>query len=262
MRATYKTFAIPAVLCAHEECPVNDVLNNTIVLIPALNEAQGIGPTIKEIMKELGKVEIVVVDQNSKNGTAQIAANQGAKVIKQLGLGKGRAVAEGLLHVKKDEPKWLVMIDGDYTFFAKNIPQMINILTYRPDIGMISGRQYLPYVERYTLWKRLKWVYFNPHCIFHRILNAFHRLLNGVNMEGPLSGLRVIRYKCIKDFQPKSTAFDIEIEINCCIRKKGYKIAEIPVEVRHRMGIGKFQRFKDGLVVLRRMIIIALSLVQ
>ena len=240
---------------------LGDALNKMIVLIPTFNEMLGIGQTIKEIVKELGRVEIVVVD-NSMDGTAQIAANQGAKVIKQLGRGKGNAVVEGLLHIKKDEPKWLVMTDGDYTYPAKYLPQMINVLTHRSDIGMVSGRPYLPYVERYTLWKRLKWVYFNPHCIFHRILNALHRLLNGVNMAGPLSGLRVIRYKCIKDFQPKSTAFDIEIEINCCIRKKGYKIAEIPVEVRHRMGIGKFQRFKDGLVVLRRMIIIALSLAQ
>ena len=238
---------------------LGDGLNKTIVLIPTFNEARGIGPTIKEIVEELGKTEIIVVDQNSPDGTAQIATSLGAKVITQLGRGKGAAIAEGLLHVRKVEPMWLVMCDGDNQCPARYIPQMINILRERPDVGMVSGWMYAAYVERYTLWKRIKWVYLDPFVFMHRMLVLLHHILNGINMRTPLSGQRVIRYESIRDFQPKAKDFDIEIETNCYIQKKGYKILEIPVVFRYRLGRTKFWRFKHGLIILRRMVIEALG---
>jgi len=159
----------------------------------------------------------------------------------------------------KSDATWLVMVDGDYSYPASNIPKMINVLRERPDVGMVTGLQYAPYVEHYTLWKRIKWVYLDPFVFMHRMLVRLHRLLNGINMRGPVSGQCAIRYEAIKNFQPKSKGFDIEVEINCCIHKKGYKILEIPVVFRYRMGKTKFQRFKHGLIILRRMVIEKLS---
>jgi len=235
-----------------------DGLNETIVLIPTLNEAPGIGPTIKEIVKEVEDAEIIVVDSSSKDGTTQIAAELGAKVITQLGRGKGRAVAQGLRYMKNGAV-WLVMVDGDNSYPAAYIPRMINILRERSDVGMVCGMPYLSYVEYYTLWKRIKWVYLYPIVFFNRVLVTLHRILNGVDMKAPLTGQRVIRYECIKDFQPKSKGFDLEVEINCQIRKKGYRILEIPIEVRLRLGKAKFYRFKHWLVIFRRIVIGCLS---
>lgn len=56
-------------------------MSDTIVLIPTLNEAQGLRQTIREIVKEVEKAKIIVVDSNSKDGTPEIAAGLGAKVI-------------------------------------------------------------------------------------------------------------------------------------------------------------------------------------
>lgn len=124
---------------------------------------------------------------------------------------------------------------------------------------MVVGRQYASYQEHYTLWKRIKWVYLNPRVWFHRVLVTLHYILNGVNVEDPLNGERVIRLDCVKDFQPKSKGFDIEVEINCYIRKKGYKVVEVPIRPRCRLGKSKFHNFKHCLVILRRMIIEALT---
>lgn len=233
-------------------------LERTAVLIPTLEEAQGIGPTIQEILREMRHAEIVVVDSNSKDRTPQIAASLGVEVVSQQRRGKGLAVAEGLRHVKNDIA-WVTIVDGDYTYPAVYISKMIKILRERPSVGMIGGMPYRAYMERYTFWKRVRWVHLSPYVIFHRILVTLHRILNGVSMQAPLTGQRVIRNHCIRDFQPKSKGFDIEVEINSYIRKKGYKILEIPVECRYRLGSAKFHRVKHLLVILRRMIIECIS---
>jgi len=209
-------------------------------------------------MKEVEEAKILVVDSNSKDGTAKIAAGFGAKVINHPLRGKGRAVARGLRYVESNT-KWLVIIDGDYSQPAIYIPKMINTLNEKPEIGMVVGLPDVPWVKSYTFWKRVKWVYLNPYNIFHRTLIILHAILNRVNIQTPLAGQRVIRYKLIKDFQPKSKGFDLEIEINCYVRKKGYKILEFPIMERDRIGKAKFSRFKHCFVILRRMVIEALS---
>ena len=227
-------------------------MDKVTVIIPTLNEAEGIGPTIQEIIEELKTPEIIVVDAKSVDVTAQIAGRLGAKVVTQLGKGKGKAIAQVLKHIDKDT-KWLVITDGDYTYPATYIPYMFKILKGRSDVGMVTGGRLTPFVIGKISIKRL--FYYLQHFLQHHAIILLHRILNKVTMEDPTTGLRVIRFNCIKDFQPKAKGFDIEVEINCYVRRKGYGIVEFPINIRPRLGMDKLRYSKHGPRILMRMVI-------
>ena len=72
-------------------------------------------------------------------------------------------------------------------------------------------------------------------------------------MNDPLTGLRVIRYDLLKDWKPNSMGFDIEVELNCHIKRMGYDIVEMPIKYRLRLGKKKLG-FRHGLEILKRII--------
>ena len=237
-------------------------LNKVTVIIPTKNEAQGIGPTIQDIVKELEKPDIIVIDANSVDGTARIAARLGARVITQSGQGKGRAIAEALQSVDKDT-KWLVIIDGDYTYRATYIPDMINFLEKRATVGMVTGRRLSSSGKSWSLellfqcikTSKKRFFEYMQRYLQNRAIILSHNILNRISMEDPLTGLRVIKYEYIKDFRPKAKGFDIEVEINCYMRRKGYRILEFPIRIRERLGMDKFRYSRHGVTIFMRMIL-------
>jgi hypothetical protein len=78
-------------------------------------------------------------------------------------------------------------------------------------------------------------------------------ILNRVRLSDPLSGLRVVRYSLLKDWTPVSGGFGIESELNSYVKKKDYRIVEVPVEYRPRLGKKKLG-FRHALTILKRII--------
>jgi len=226
---------------------------SVVVIIPTLNEAQGIGSTIKEVMESFDDLEVVVVDANSVDGTSHIAACLGAKIIRQHGLGKGRAISQTLQCINPNI-RYLVIIDGDYTYPARYIPQMIKILEENPDVGMVTGQRLGNPKKFVTHFKHL---ITNYYYLGNHILKLAHRMLNGVKMKDPLTGLRAIRFSLIKDLKIKARDFDVEVELNKYIQRRG-KVIEIHIEYRPRLGNKKLQ-IKHGLTIFKRMIIMTLE---
>jgi dolichol-phosphate mannosyltransferase len=87
----------------------------------------------------------------------------------------------------------------------------------------------------------------------NRLLAFTHNLLNGIEMRDPLTGLRVIRCSILKEWKPKSKSFDVEVELNHHVERKGYKIVEIPIHYRRRLGEKKL-KLRHGFTILRRIL--------
>lgn len=245
-----------------------EMLSNKItVLIPTLNEAESIWQTIEEIKTELGNPKIIVSDACSSDGTPQIAESLGAKVLTQKEPGKGKQVALALEYVPRDT-EWLVMMDGDYTMPAVYIPLMIALLKKLRNVAMATGNRM--FYRRKAFWSDIRSgttsfgkKFSRVNFLKHSFLNFLHFTLNGVDMEDPTSGMRVIKYKYVKDFQPKARGFDIEVEMNYYIRgQKKLGIIEFPIHrlywSRKRLG-----QKKSGILmyfkIFRRIMIIALG---
>jgi dolichol-phosphate mannosyltransferase len=220
-----------------------------LVLIAARDEMHGIGPTLNELHMVLKDADMVVVDGGSHDRTVEIAKDHGAHVIAQQDEGKGDALRQALPQIERN-PDYVVLIDADYTYPAKAIPEMVDILDQHQDIGMVCG-------NRFNSHFRLKGMK-NMFYFGNRFLASMHNLLNGVQMRDPLTGLRVVRWSLLKRWTPRSKGFDIEVELNHHIERLGYNIVEVPIYYRTRLGEKKL-KMRHGVRILRRILAESLS---
>ena len=215
------------------------------VVIAALNEEEGIGLTIAELQEYLNSPRILVVDGNSRDGTVNAAKTLGADVVFQEGKGKGDAISYA---IKRIEPNvdYVVLTDADYTYPAEHIPEMISILKQNPCVGMVCG-------NRFNSHFRLKGMG-DIYYLGNRLLATAHNLLNGINLRDTLTGLRVVRAEILKNWNPTSKDFDIEVELNRLVECGGFSIIEVPIGYRERLGQKKL-KLSDGAIILKRIIV-------
>ena len=216
----------------------------TEVLIAALNEEEGIGITISELSESINAKRILVVDGHSHDRTVEVAKDCGAEILLQDGKGKGDAIAKGLQCLGANV-KYVVITDADYTYPAWYLPKMIQILDEMPWVGMVCGNRFN---------KKQEGPAFKPWFSFGNKLLAFaHSFLNGIDLQDPLTGLRVVRVDILRDWVIKSKGFDIEVELNNQVMKRGFETFEVPIDYRERLGEKKL-RMKDGATILKRMV--------
>ena len=220
--------------------------DSPLVIIAALNEEPGIGRTMTDLSSHLDDPRYLVVDGRSVDGTAKIAESLGAQVVFQKGKGKGDALATGIMHAKSVEAKYVVLVDADFTYPAEHLPEMIEILEQNPDVGMVCG-------NRFNSHNRVESMN-NRFYLGNRLLAFTHNLLNGIGLRDPLTGLRVARWEILKDWTPKSKGFDIEVELNHHVERKGYEIVETDIKYRPRMGEKKL-KLRHGFTILKRILL-------
>jgi dolichol-phosphate mannosyltransferase len=218
---------------------------STLVLVAALNEEEGISLTLAELKQHLGGSRFLVVDGNSSDRTVHVAKSLGADVLCQEGKGKGDAIGFALRQLD-DDFDYVVLTDADYTYPAECVPQMIKILEENSQVGMVCGNRFNSHLDMGAMHNMF---YFG-----NRVLALTHNLLNGIALRDPLTGLRVIRWNIMKNWQPKSEGFDIEVELNHHVERQGYGIAEIEVPYRPRLGEKKLKLW-HGLVILKRILL-------
>jgi glycosyltransferase involved in cell wall biosynthesis len=215
---------------------------STLVLVAALNEENGIRLTLAELKRYLADSHFLVVDGHSWDRTVHVAKSMGADVLCQEGKGKGDAIAYGLRHLDRDFD-YVVLTDADYTYPAEYVPQMIDFLEENPRVGMVCGNRFNSHLRIGAMRDSF---YFG-----NRVIAFAHNVLNGVTLRDPLTGLRVVRWDIMKNWRPKSDGFDIEVELNHHVERKGYGIAEVEIAYRERVGEKKL-KLKHGITILKR----------
>jgi glycosyltransferase involved in cell wall biosynthesis len=222
--------------------------SNVLVLIAAWNEEEGIGPTLEELKNVLSDASFLIVDGNSTDRTVEIAKDSGADVLLQKGKGKGKAIAQAMQHIGFGYD-YVVLIDADHTYPAEYIPRMVQVLDENQDVGMVCGDRFNGSLH---LGELHNFLYFG-----NRLLAFTHSVLNGVEMRDPLTGLRVVRIDALRGWKPKSKSFDIEVELNHQVERRGYTIKEVPIHYRTRLGEKKLQ-IKHGFTIMNRILLEAL----
>jgi glycosyltransferase involved in cell wall biosynthesis len=220
-------------------------LLSTQVIIAALNEEEGIGLTITELMDTLECPRVLVVDGRSTDRTLEIAKNLGAQIALQDGLGKGDAIATAIKHIDSTVD-YIVLTDADYTYPAQYVPEMIRILDKNPEVGMVCGNRFSGYEDM----KSLNSIFY----LGNRLIAFTHNLLNGITLSDPLTGLRVVRARILRNWKVKSKGFDVEVELNQHVEREGFGIKEVPIKYRERLGEKKLG-VKNGAEILKRIIL-------
>ncbi len=219
----------------------NDLSDFTIV-IPTLNEEDSIGAVIDEILSlGLKKEDILLVDGGSTDNTLKIAESRGVKVIMQEGSGKADAIKSALKQIKT---RYAVFMDGDYTYPAKHIIDLLKVAKcggYDEVIGSRQwGRENIPIVNRLGNW----------------MLNKLFSLLFNFSIKDVLSGMYVIDTLTVGESVIEMKGFSIESEIAAHVISTTGKITEIPINYRKRIGKKKL-KLRHGLSIARDMIRLA-----
>jgi dolichol-phosphate mannosyltransferase len=214
-------------------------------VIAALNEEEGIRPTIEEFRQHMGDAYLMVVDGRSIDRTVEIAKDSGATVMLQEGKGKGLALDQGIRQLPSNV-RYVVFTDADFTYPAEYVPKMIEVLEHNPSVGMVIGNRFN---GEHNFDKSIA----NRFYMGNRLLAFAQYVVNGVKLQDPLSGLRVVRREILQNWKPRSKGFDVEAEMNFHIERKKYRIIEIPIRYRPRLGEKKL-KLRHGLTILKRIL--------
>ncbi len=140
----------------------------------------------------------------------------------------------------------VVITDADFTYPAESVPKMIELLESNPEVGMVCGNRFNGKVDS----EALRPVF----ALGNRLIAFAHSFLNGIQLQDPLTGLRVVRANILRDWKVKSKGFDVEVELNQQVDQKGYRIIEIPIQYRKRLGEKKLG-LNHGAQIFKRMML-------
>lgn len=208
------------------------------ILLPAKNEENGIEATFAalptERLRELGyPLEILVADGRSHDRTRDVALRHGARVIHQLGTGKGRGVRSALDVAKGD---YVVMLDADSTYPAKAIPAFVAMLEDGYDVVM--GSRFLGRIETGAM-KRL-------NRLGNHGLSALASALYGRRCTDVCTGMWAFRRETMRTLGLTSTHFEVEAEMFARAAMAGLRICELPITYGCREGVTKLGSVTDG----------------
>ncbi len=215
------------------------------ILIPTLNEGKTIGGIVREFKSD-GFSNILVIDGHSTDNTVKNAENAGAKVVQQIGKGKGQAVTQAFQII---ESKYIVMIDGDGTYLPEEVNKLLEPVTSGLADHVIGTR-----IGNYQ-----KGAFTRLNLFGNWILNKIFGFAYGVWLEDILSGYRAFNHNAIKQIELNRTGFEVETEITVECVKKNLKITEVPITYLSRVSgaATKLKPIRDGFRIASTIFLLA-----
>ncbi len=212
------------------------------VVIPALNEERNIAEVLCRL-RELGYDDLLVIDGNSKDHTAEVAAANGAKVVLQKGKGKGNAIKQILKECSPDLDA-LVLMDADGSMSAEEIPLFMEALVAGADVA--KGSRFIKGGSTYDMSLLRKFG--------NKLMTNTVNFLWSSDYTDLCYGYFVLGKQAIQKLAPvlKSDHFEIETEIFIKALKEGLVVKEVPsTEYARKNGQSNLHSFRDGFKILK-----------
>jgi glycosyltransferase involved in cell wall biosynthesis len=207
------------------------------VLIPCYNEAVAIGRVIAEFRSALPQAILFVYDNNSTDGTAEVARKAGAVVRREPLQGKGNVVRRMFADVEADV---YVLVDGDGTYDASAAPALIERLLH-DELDMVTGVRLADSASAYRL----------GHQFGNRALTGVVANIFGDRCADMLSGYRAFSRRFVKSFPALAAGFEIETELTVHALELRMPIADVTTRYGSREvgSTSKLNTVRDGLQI-------------
>ncbi len=216
------------------------------VLIPCYNEALTIAKVVEDFRALDPGASVYVYDNNSTDGSADLARDAGAVVVPEYRQGKGHVVRSMFRDIDAD---CYIMVDGDDTYPADEALAMADLI-FDGSADMVIG-------------DRLSSTYFAEntrkfHGVGNRLVRFMVNKMFGSQVHDIMTGSRAFSRRFVKAFPVISGGFEIETEMTIHALDKGFLIREVPVTYRDRIegSESKLNTFGDGMRVIRTILLL------
>ena len=200
----------------------------SIVIIPAYNEEQSIGKVISAIPRDLIS-EVVVVNNNSSDNTVSAAKSAGATVLHEIVQGYGASCLTGIDYLRERNCEIAVFMDGDYSDFPEQTKLLIEPII-QDNYDFVLGSRVLGNREKGALPIQSR---------IGSIVSSFLIRLFWKVKYTDLGPFRAIKLEKLLELNMKDKWYGWTVEMQIKAAKKKYKILEIPVSYRKRIGTSK-----------------------
>jgi glycosyltransferase involved in cell wall biosynthesis len=216
------------------------------VVIPCLDEAESIERCVATARKALEDNrlpgEVIVVDNGSEDGSPDLAARAGAKVVHERRRGYGSAYLAGFAAARGD---YIVMADADLTYDFEDIPRFVERLDDGAELVMGNRLENIkpgamPWLHRYVG---------NP--LLTGVLNLFFH----TGVRDAHCGMRALRRDVLPRLDLRTTGMEFASEMVIRAAKERLSIQQIPIEYHPREGESKLSTFRDGWRHLRFLLV-------
>lgn len=222
----------------------------TLVIIPAYNEEESIKKVVESVyMQNIKNCDVLVVNDGSKDNTYNEAKKTKAKVIDAPNnLGIGGAVQTGYLYAKKYGYDIAIQLDGDGQHDPKYIKELIKEILDGNDL--VIGSRFVEKTKYEQTFFRMLGI---------NMISFTTKLMTGVKIHDTTSGYRAVNKNIIEEFA-NSYPYDYpEPCTNMHMIKKGYKIKEIPVEMKQReTGVSSISPLQSAIYMFKVILYILL----
>ncbi|SEK05845.1 Glycosyltransferase involved in cell wall bisynthesis [Sphingobium sp. AP50] len=212
------------------------------VILPCYNEAGAIVQTVEDFRRALPAADIYVFDNNSSDGSRELAAGAGA-IVRRVGQqGKGHVVRRMFADVDADI---YIMADGDATYEAAAAPKMVAAML-EDNLDMVVGCRR----------DEVEAAYRRGHRFGNWALTSLLKQLFGRSFTDILSGYRVFSRRFVKSFPVLSAGFEIETEISVHALELAMPVSEVMTTygARPEGSVSKLSTYRDGFRILRTII--------
>lgn len=215
----------------------------TSLVIPAYNEEEGLPLVVREYLDVVD--EVIMVDDGSSDGTFQAAQALVCGKVKllrhEVNQGKVAALRTGVLQASGDV---IIFTDADNTYPARYVPQLVQEIEKGADLVLgarIQARENIPAFNR----------------LGNNIFSFLATYISCIRIKDSQTGMRAFRREMFDKLDVKAKGLEFETKMTVRAAKLGYKIVEIPIEYRERVGKSKLNPLKDGARMLTALLSVA-----
>lgn len=198
-----------------------------LIIIPTYNEKENIHKIVQAVLKQDKSIDVLIVDDNSPDGTAEIVqsmmeSNQRIHLLQRAGkFGLGSAYIAGFKYAIQNEYDYIFEMDADFSHNPELIPEFLREIKH---YDLVIGSRYVNGVNV------VNWPF--RRLLISYIASKYVRFITGIPVKDPTSGYKCFRKEVLQTInidKVLSDGYSFQIEINYKVWKKGFRIKEIPI---------------------------------